>query len=94
MDIRFPVVLCFIILLGLLPILSFKRSSISHKLNVKSRHLKKQLMKNIDIKKTNWKYRIRFIGLFFLIMFIMIFYTHRENVKRLINKEESKTKIY
>tara|TARA_B100000427_G_scaffold3653_1_gene3597 strand:- start:84 stop:626 length:543 start_codon:yes stop_codon:yes gene_type:complete len=31
---------------------------------------------------------------FFLIMFIMIFYTHRENVKRLINKEESKTKIY
>ena len=31
---------------------------------------------------------------FFLIMFILIFYTHRENVKRLINKEESKTKIY
>ena len=31
---------------------------------------------------------------FFLIMFVLIFYTHRENVKRLINKEESKTKIY
>ena len=31
---------------------------------------------------------------FFLIMFILIFYTHRENVKRLKNKEESKTKIY
>ena len=31
---------------------------------------------------------------FFLIIFILIFYTHRENVKRLINKEESKTKIY
>ena len=31
---------------------------------------------------------------FFLIMFILIFFTHRENVKRLINKEESKTKIY
>ena len=31
---------------------------------------------------------------FFLIMFILIFYTHRENVKRLINKEENKTKIY
>ena len=31
---------------------------------------------------------------FFIIMFILIFYTHRENVKRLINKEESKTKIY
>ena len=31
---------------------------------------------------------------FFLIMFILIFYTHRENIKRLKNKEESKTKIY
>ena len=32
--------------------------------------------------------------IFFLIMFILIFYTHRANVKRLKNKEESKTKIY
>ena len=32
--------------------------------------------------------------IFFWIMFILIFYTHRENVKRLKNKEESKTKIY
>ena len=32
--------------------------------------------------------------LFFGIMFILIFYTHRENIKRLINKEETKTKIY
>jgi acyl phosphate:glycerol-3-phosphate acyltransferase len=31
---------------------------------------------------------------FFLIMFVLIFYTHRENIKRLKNKEESKTKIY
>jgi len=31
---------------------------------------------------------------FFIIMFILIFYTHRENVKRLKNKDESKTKIY
>ena len=31
---------------------------------------------------------------FFIIMFILIFYTHRENIKRLINKEESKSKIY
>ena len=31
---------------------------------------------------------------FFSIMFILIFYTHRENVKRLKNKEESKAKIY
>jgi len=32
--------------------------------------------------------------IFFSIMFILIIYTHRENVKRLKNKEESKTKIY
>ena len=32
--------------------------------------------------------------IFFSIMFVLIFYTHRENIKRLINKEESKTKIY
>ena len=31
---------------------------------------------------------------FYFIMFIMIFYTHKENIKRLINKTESKTKIY
>jgi len=32
--------------------------------------------------------------IFFSIMFVLIFFTHRENIKRLINKEESKTKIY
>ena len=32
--------------------------------------------------------------IFFGIMFILIFFTHRENIKRLKNKEESKTKIY
>ncbi|MDC0151033.1 glycerol-3-phosphate 1-O-acyltransferase PlsY [Candidatus Pelagibacter sp.] len=32
--------------------------------------------------------------IFFTIMFILIFFTHRENIKRLINKEETKTKIY
>ena len=31
---------------------------------------------------------------FYFIMFIMIYYTHRENIKRLINKKESETKIY
>jgi acyl phosphate:glycerol-3-phosphate acyltransferase len=31
---------------------------------------------------------------FFIVMFVLIFYTHRENVKRLRNKEENKTKIY
>ena len=32
--------------------------------------------------------------IFFTIMFVLIFFTHRENVKRLKNKEETKTKIY
>ncbi len=32
--------------------------------------------------------------IFFTIMFILIFFTHRENIKRLRNKEETKTKIY
>ena len=33
-------------------------------------------------------------SIFFIIMFVLIFYTHRENIKRLKNKEENKTKIY
>ena len=33
-------------------------------------------------------------AIFFSIMFVLIFFTHRENIKRLKNKEESKTKIY
>ena len=33
-------------------------------------------------------------SIFFIIMFALIFYTHRENVKRLRNQEENKTKIY
>ena len=32
--------------------------------------------------------------IFFTIMFVLIFFTHRENIKRLKNKEENKTKIY
>ena len=32
--------------------------------------------------------------IFFIIMFVLIFFTHKENIKRLKNKEESKTKIY
>ena len=31
---------------------------------------------------------------FYVIMFILISFTHRENIKRLKNKEETKTKIY
>ena len=33
-------------------------------------------------------------AIFFGIMFVLIFFTHRENIKRLKNKEESETKIY
>ena len=33
-------------------------------------------------------------GIFFTIMFVLIFFTHRDNIKRLKNKEETKTKIY
>ena len=33
-------------------------------------------------------------SIFFGIMFVLIFFTHRENIKRLKNKEETKTKIY
>ena len=32
--------------------------------------------------------------IFFTIMFVLIFFTHRENIKRLKNKEETKSKIY
>ena len=32
--------------------------------------------------------------IFFVTMFVLIFFTHRENIIRLKNKEESKTKIY
>ena len=32
--------------------------------------------------------------IFFLIMFVLVFYTHRQNIKRLKNKEESKTKLF
>jgi len=31
---------------------------------------------------------------FYIIIFILVFYTHRENIKRLINSTETKTKIY
>ena len=32
--------------------------------------------------------------IFYVILFVLIFYTHRKNIKRLKNKEESKSKIY
>ena len=33
-------------------------------------------------------------AIFFIIMFVLIFFTHRKNIKRLKNKEETQTKIY
>ena len=33
-------------------------------------------------------------AIFFTIIFVLIFFNHRENIKRLRNKEETKTKIY
>ena len=33
-------------------------------------------------------------AIFFITMFVLIFFTHRENISRLKNNEESKTKIY
>ena len=32
--------------------------------------------------------------IFYVILFVLIFYTHRKNIKRLKNKEENKSKIY
>ena len=32
--------------------------------------------------------------IFFMIMFVLIFFTHKENIKRLKNKEENKSQIY
>ena len=34
------------------------------------------------------------VNFFFIIMFVLVFFTHRENIKRLLNHTESKTKIY
>ena len=36
----------------------------------------------------------KYNSIFFIIMFVLIFYTHKENIKRLKNKEENKTEIY
>ena len=33
-------------------------------------------------------------GFFYVIIFVLVIFSHRENIKRLINREESKSKIY
>ena len=83
------ILFCLNIYLGLIFIISwliifflFKYSSLSSILSSLTIPFYTLLNNNFDNKY------------FYVIMFILIFYTHRENVKRLINKEESKTKIY
>ena len=83
------ILFCLNIYLGLIFIISwlivfflFKYSSLSSILSSLTIPFYTLLNNNFDSKY------------FYIIMFILIFYTHRENVKRLINKEESKTKIY
>ena len=52
------------------------------------------LVGSLSIPLTNFFLFNDKIVFFFIIMFVLIFYTHRENIKRLLNRTESKTKIY
>ena len=52
------------------------------------------LMGSLSIPIINFFIFKNEVVFFFVIMFILIFYTHRENIKRLLNRTESKTKIY
>ena len=66
----------------IIALLLFKFSSLS------------SLISSFSIPFMNYLFLGNQFDYFYVIMFILIFYTHRENIKRLINKEESKTKIY
>ena len=66
----------------IIALLLFKFSSLS------------SLISSFSIPFMNYLFLGNQFNYFYVIMFILIFYTHRENIKRLINKEESKTKIY
>ena len=52
------------------------------------------LMGSLSIPIINFFIFKNEVVFFFVIMFVLIFYTHRENIKRLLNRTESKTKIY
>ena len=52
------------------------------------------LMGSLSIPIINFFIFKNEVVFFFVIMFVLIFYTHRENIKRLLNHTESKTKIY
>ena len=69
-------------LIWLITFFIFKYSSLS------------SLMGSLSIPIINFFILKNDIVFFFIIMFVLIFYTHRENIKRLLNHTESKTKIY
>tara|TARA_B100001996_G_scaffold17152_1_gene14127 strand:+ start:2072 stop:2650 length:579 start_codon:yes stop_codon:yes gene_type:complete len=52
------------------------------------------LVSSLSIPIINFFHLKDDVVFFFIIMFVLIFYTHRENIKRLLNRSESKTKIY
>ncbi len=52
------------------------------------------LLGSLSIPIVNFFILKQEVVFFFIIMFVLIFYTHRENIKRLLNRSESKTKIY
>ena len=66
----------------LLSFIIFKYSSLS------------SLLGSLSIPIVNYFILKEEVIFFFIIMFVLIFYTHRENIKRLLNRSESKTKIY
>ncbi|MDP7036913.1 MAG: VWA domain-containing protein, partial [Candidatus Marinimicrobia bacterium] len=68
MDIRYPLVFLLLVVPGIILVFGNKRNSISKLLNLRSNHLKDQLFQHVDYKKTNWKNRIRFTGLLFLMI--------------------------
>ena len=68
MDVRYPIVFIFLIVLGIILFLGKKRNSITSMLNIQSDQLKDRLYRNIDFNKTNWKKRCRLAGLLFLII--------------------------
>tara|TARA_B100001121_G_scaffold214232_1_gene187920 strand:- start:2438 stop:3016 length:579 start_codon:yes stop_codon:yes gene_type:complete len=69
-------------LIWLITFLIFKYSSLS------------SLLGSMSIPILNYLVFKNDLNYFFIIMFVLIFYTHRENIKRLLNRTESKSKIY
>ena len=55
MDVRYPVVFIFLVVLGIILFFGKKRKSITSMLNIQSNNIKDQLFGNIDFNKTNWQ---------------------------------------